>query len=310
LTKDTISLADLRFDPRDTFDSGQVFRWRPSGENRAEWFGVIDGAYVKVNSQSANLIARSPNSKDFDSLVSNYFSFEDNLSSILTALRRREDSYFRECSDSFKGLRLLRQDPWECLVSFVCSINSNIPSIKYKIENLCKRFGERIEVGVNDNIYSFPTPNQLSRAEKVDLLGCKVGFRWRYIKFIAERVACGDLSLETLSDLPYEKARDELISRVSGKTLGVGPKVADCVLLYGLHKTQAFPIDVWILNCLRRNYKEVTHLVSNRTLSAKNYFQISDLMRSKFGKYAGYAQLYLYEKFRRESRITQNRAPA
>ena len=190
----------------------------------------------------------------------------------------------------------------------MCSINCNIPSIKLKIENLSRRFGIRIESRLSDRFYSFPTSHALSKAEKNDLLSCKLGFRWKYVKFIAEQVERGKLDLDRIGRLCYKEALNELMSETSGNTFGVGPKVADCVLLYSFHKAEAFPLDVWIMKYIQRIYEKDPKMVP-KSLSPKNYFLIGDAMRRKFGVNAGYAQLYIYEKIRRDE-ITQNTAQA
>ncbi|MGI0090375.1 MAG: DNA glycosylase, partial [Nitrososphaerales archaeon] len=242
-------------------------------------------------------------------LVEIYFSASDDLDSILASFPQGDENLLN-ATQMFSGLRLLTQDPWECLISFVCSINCNIPSIKLKIENLSRRFGDEIESGLDCKWYSFPSPRSLARAEKRELLDCKVGFRWKYIKFIAKKVETGDLDLEKLSRLKYQEALSELISEISGNTFGVGPKVADCVLLYALHKTEAFPIDVWILRCLKQYYRDLIKIRNCNSLTPKTYFELSELMREKFGSCAGYAQLFLYAKMRHDAHATQGRSRA
>jgi len=236
-------------------------------------------------------------------LIERYFSIHDDLKQTFSTFPL-EDPFLSSALSRFSGLRLLTQDPWECLISFVCSINCNIPSIKLKIENLSRRFGSRIESRLSEKFYSFPTARALSKAEKNDLLSCKLGFRWKYIKFIAEQVEKEILDLDRIDTLPYKEAINELMSESSGKTFGVGPKVADCVLLYSFHKTEAFPLDVWIMKYVQRIYELELETIP-KSLTPKNYLLIGDAMRKRFGIHAGYAQLYLYEKIRRDG-FTQN----
>jgi N-glycosylase/DNA lyase len=305
----TVDLRKLDFDPSVTFDSGQVFRWRPIDAARSEWLGIISGTLLRVSSKEVTNVTTEGSTSDFQDLASRYFSFQDDLHSIFSRFPK-DDSLLNASLNSYRGLRLLTQDPWECLISFVCSINANIPSIRCRIENLCAKYGRRLESSLNDKMYAFPSARVLAKAEKNDLLACKVGFRWRYIKFIAESVERGELDLERLPALNYFEACSELTSEISGKTLGVGPKVADCVLLYSLHKTEAFPIDVWMLKCIRNFYSDVAGSLSPKSLTLKSYRLISESMRNRFGSYAGYAQLYLYEKIRRESMTTLSKARA
>lgn len=300
-------LSPLIFDPSLTFASGQVFRWRPLDETCNEWIGIVSGTVVKISGNSATMIGTNQKNLEFDRLIESYFSFDDDLSYILSTFPR--DKFLSPALKEFEGLRLLTQDPWECLISFVCSINCNIPSIKLKIENLSRKYGNRIVTGTDEVAFSFPSPEVLAKAEKEDLLQCRVGFRWRYIKHIAGKVANGELDLEKLRRLQYAETLSQLISEQTDNTLGVGPKVADCALLYSIHKTEAFPIDVWILRCMKQYYSNSIGPPKS-SLTPKTYNSISESMRKKFGKYAGYAQLYLYSKIRNEASVIQDRLPA
>jgi len=293
-----IPFPDIEFEPSITLDSGQAFRWSPVNESREAWIGIISGALLKVTKKEAAVLGTVDNGFDSE-LVQRYFSVEDDLARIFSTVPSDKtlDSAFKE----LRGLRLLAQDPWECLISFVCSINCNIPSIRLKIGNLSRRYGRRIDTDLDLKTYSFPSAETLAKASKRDLLECRLGFRWKYVKYIAEKVAKGHLDLERLSSVPYRDAFPELISEISGKTFGVGPKVADCTLLYSLHKTEAFPIDVWILRCLKKFYRDEIEIKNLESLTLKKYLAVSDSMRKKFGRYAGYAQLYLYVKMRSDS---------
>ncbi|HVB11825.1 MAG TPA: DNA glycosylase [Nitrososphaerales archaeon] len=294
----TIPFTDLEFDPSITLDSGQAFRWSPVDESRQVWIGIVSDALVRVTKNEAKVLGAVDKSFDSES-IRRYFSLEDDLGSIFSTFP--SDETLDSALEKFRGLRLLKQDPWECLISFVCSINCNIPSIRLKIANLSRRYGRRIDTDLDLKAYSFPTATTLARASKRDLLECRLGFRWRYVKFIAKKVVEGHLDLERLSTVPYRDAFPELISDVSGKTFGVGPKVADCTLLYSLHKMEAFPIDVWILRCLRKFYHDEIEMKNLESLTLKKYLAVSESMRKKFGNYAGYAQLYLYVKMRSDS---------
>ncbi len=292
----TIQFPESYFDPSITLDSGQAFRWNPLDESNQVWVGVVSDKVVKVTKREAVVLGEIHRDPEF---IQRYFSPSDDLESIFSTFPPDEtlDSARRELN----GLRLLSQDPWECLISFVCSINCNIPSIRLKIENLSRRYGKKIDTPLNLNAYSFPSAESLSKASKRDLLACRLGFRWKYVKFIAKKVTAGHLDLERLRTVSYYDAFPELISETSGNTFGVGPKVADCALLYSLHKTEAFPIDVWILRCLKQFYHDEIEIKNLNSLTPKRYFAVSEAMRRRFGKYAGYAQLYLYVKMRGDS---------
>lgn len=304
-----IVVGEQIFNPSTTFSSGQVFRWTPDEQTPGQWLGVIEANLVRVRGRSITRLGRAKKAcTDFGELVSRYFSFADDLDEIFSSFPK-DDFFLNACISEFPGLRLLTQDPWECLLSFVCSINCNIPSIRLKIENLSKKFGDRIETSLDGNFYSFPTPLSLSKAEKSDLLSCKLGFRWKYVRFIAEQVERGSLDLARISSMSYSDAMSELVSEKSHKTFGVGPKVADCTMLYSFHQKQAFPLDIWILKYVRQVYDKENLFPLKKSLTQKNYFMIGDAMRSRYGKNAGYAQLFLYEKIRRGG-LTQNKAQA
>lgn len=297
-----LDLSGLKFEPSRTFDCGQVFRWRPKDIDKREWIGIIHNLVVLVRKNSVKIVSEGPNSGIQNDMIVDYFTPNHDLDSILNLLPH--DEFLTASISEFSGLRLLTQDPWECLISFVCSINKNIPGIRVAIENLCARFGSPIYSDLG-TFYSFPTPDALAHSKKADLLACKVGFRWKYIKYIALKVASGELDLDSLRQLDYEQARKILVSKLSGRTFGVGPKVADCVLLFSLQKTDAFPIDVWMIRCIRRHYSDLlginSSLLASKSLSSRAYAIITETMRTHFGKHAGYAQQYLYMKTRNDS---------
>ncbi len=298
-----IDLSHLKFAASYTFDCGQVFRWRPIDTAKGEWLGVIADSLVRVEKTSVKIFsADGSNHKNQRNLIADYFTPDHDLDSILRTLP--QDEFLSASIKEFPGLRLLTQDPWECLISFVCSINKNIPAIKLAIENLCERFGSPIHTELG-RFYSFPSPGTLASAKKSELLSCKVGFRWKYIKYIAGKVSSGELDLDSLKQLNYDEAREALVSEISGRTFGVGPKVADCALLFSLRKTEAFPMDIWMIRCIKKHYADSLGIkdnaLKNESLSSKAYARISKTMREHFGKYAGYAQQYLYMKTRSES---------
>lgn len=294
------------FNPALTFESGQVFRWRRLGSDLNEWLGVVEGKVIRVKNQSVSLVGETKKSSRFDEFISRYFSVSDDLAHIISTFPQ-DDLFLQASVSEFPGLRLLTQDPWECLISFVCSIDCNIPSIKQKIENLSRRFGERVFTDLDEKFYSFPSSSKLSKAEKSELLDCKLGFRWKYVKFIAKQVESGNLDLGKISDMRYIQGIEELVSQASGKTFGVGPKVADCVLLYSYHKLESFPLDVWMLKYVRA-FRKVSSF--RKSLTPRNYSLIANDMRKRYGEYAGYAQLFLYEKIRRDRSFIQSREQA
>ena len=285
MTPYRIHFPECCFDPSLTLDSGQVFRWNPVDESHQEWIGIVSDKLLKATKNEAVVLAELHRDPEF---FQRYFSVDDNLDTIFSTFP--PDATLDSAKHNFAGFASCPKIHGNALISFVCSINCNIPSIRLKIENLSRRYGRKIDTSLNLNAYSFPSAESLARASKRDLLECRLGFRWKYVKFIAKKVATGQLDLERLRGVSYYDAFPELISETSGKTFGVGPKVADCALLYSLHKTEAFPIDVWILRCLRQFYHDEIEIKNLKSLTPKKYFAVSEAMRRRFGKYAGYAQ--------------------
>jgi N-glycosylase/DNA lyase len=296
-----LDASQLHINPSHTFSCGQAFRWHPLDQKGSKWIGVVGRNVLAVTRDTVKIYSdNSEKNNDEKERIMDYFAFDEDLHRVFQDLPK--DPYLLTAIQEFEGLRLLSQDPWECLVSFLCSINKNIPSIQRIIENLCNRFGERIETDVG-KYRSFPSPQSLANSKESDLLSCKVGFRSKYLRFIAKKIVSGELDLDKLKDLSYEQAKGILVSKISGKTFGVGNKVADCALLFSLKKREAFPIDVWMLRCIRSHYAKrfEINVSALKSLSPKNYEIISKDLRSYFGKHSGYAQQYLYMKTRTDA---------
>lgn len=265
-----------------SLDCGQVFRWT---RIKHHWQGIVEGSLIIIRQKENDLIINeSPTNKDATFLRS-YFRLDDNLPKILSRIKR--DAIMAKAIDELHGLRLIRQDPWECLISFICATYANIPRIKKMIGNLSQKFGDQISTkeGV---FYSFPEHQSLAKATERELRECGLGFRAKYVIETSHRIVDG-FNLQELSKLTYEKARTQLLSLP-----GVGPKVADCVLLFSLDKLEAFPVDVWIARIISKLYLMQQYSCVNST----KYRQISNFGKVYFGKYAGYAQEYLYHFYK------------
>jgi len=251
-----------------TLRCGQVFRWQKRGD---EWIGIVKDSVVSIKQKGDILVAKS-NLTPED--IASYFRLDDDMENIYEHISK--DKLMKEVIARYRGLRLVRQDPWECLISYVCSINNRIPQIEHMIQNLSARFGEEIY----DGVYGFPGPERLADASHDELKKCKLGFRVDWILDIAKKVCEGELQLEKLRDMDYQSAKRELL-----KVNGVGDKVADCVLIYSLDKLEAFPVDVHIRRVVQREY------LKNGRISDK---RIGEWARQYFSEYAGYAQQYLF----------------
>lgn len=300
-----LNLSTIPFDLGHTLDSGQAFRWELRGE---WWEGVLPFGAVKVKQEEASLECQASSESVTPQRVREYFRIDDDLDRVYSRIMK--DDHVAEAIQRYYGLRLIRQDPWECLVSFVIATNTNIPRIKRMISNVCERFGDRGDFG--GMAYShFPTADRLSAASVQELIACGLGYRARFVKSVAERVASGEVHLEELRLAGYERARDILTERLLGEKtlLGIGRKAADCILLFSCDKDSAFPIDVWMARVLARYYPALlgeelagklhSHVSDTGRLSGNDYERVSTAMREYFGEYAGYAQQYLFHNARK-----------
>ncbi|MDA4125821.1 MAG: 8-oxoguanine DNA glycosylase [Thaumarchaeota archaeon] len=288
-----------------TLGSGQLFRWERRGE---WWFGVVSGAGFKVRQEGDTLRCSSGSDLVDNTFVTNYFRLDEDLDHILASIAKDEE--ITKAIEKFYGLRLVRQDPWECLGSFVLATNANIPRIKKMVSSVCSRYGEPTQFE-GDTYHAFPNPEILSKASVPDLRGLGLGYRAPFLKHVAKSVAEGKVDFSRMPSLSYDKSQELLLTELFGEKLllGVGPKVADCVLLYSLGKDEAFPIDVWIARVLAKSYPHLlpkslrSRLLADLKfkLSIQEYRRASSSIRSHFGMFAGYAQQYLYMAAREDS---------
>jgi N-glycosylase/DNA lyase len=243
-----------------TLSCGQVFRWH---RHEGFWYGFIKRKPVKIRQENGDLIfSGKVNGKD----LADYFNFDlDYIQVIRTFPKSR---ILIIALKKYWGLRLIKQDPFECLVSYILSSQNNIPRINKMVNELSFRFGKEITFE-GRKVHVFPSLKELSKCCRGDLRPCRLGFRDKFLDDAIRKLCLREVKLEKIGKMSYEKAMNELL-----KIKGVGKKIANCVLLFGFNKYEAFPIDVWIARILRK------------------YFPGKDA--SYFGKYAGYAQEFLY----------------
>ena len=264
---------------------GQVFRWRKVD---GWWYGIVGRNVVKVRQCGGELEFENVSGE----FVRSYFGLNDDLAQISRCIGK--DDYVRQALGRFEGLRIVRQVPWECLISFICATYKNIAAIELMLRKLSVKFGEK-QVFDGHEFYLFPTFETLADASENSLKECGLGYRAKYVQATAKKIRDEKIVLEDLKNLPYLEARKALL-----EFSGVGLKVADCVLLFSLEKTEAFPVDVWVKRVILNHYKDqlpevfVKKLQSHNSLTNGEYQKISDFARSYFGPYAGYAQEYLY----------------
>ncbi|HZK34367.1 MAG TPA: DNA glycosylase, partial [Bacillota bacterium] len=238
--------------------------------------GIVGDKVCRVISRPDRLILENCTEKDFDAIWRYYFDFDRDYESIKEQLSK--DSILREAITYGWGIHILNQDPWETLISFIISANNNIGRIKNIIERLSHRLGKPVSYEGRD-YYTFPEPEALAWLDDEVLKQCGCGYRGPYIKETARMVAEGEIDPLALRQIPYLKARQELL-----KCKGVGEKVADCISLFSLGKIQAFPVDVWIKRIMEEFYLHGEAPVK----------KIRAIAEQKFGKYAGLAQQYLF----------------
>ncbi len=278
-----------------TLCCGQVFRWEKKGD---WWYGIVRDQAFKIRQVNAELEFANADEK----FITNYFGLNDDLQKIRAKIGK--DKHIRKALREFWGLRVVRQDPWECLISYICATYKNIPAIRHMLLGLSSKFGEKTTLDSME-FFKFPTPERLATATANDLLECGLGYRAKYVQDTSNRIFENDFEFESLRQLPYEQAKKQICNFA-----GVGPKVADCVLLFSLGKTEAFPVDRWIERVILNHYvdhlpPETAQKLKQRTgLTNSEYAALNAFGRWYFGEYAGYAQEYLYH-YERMSHKTQ-----
>jgi len=273
-------------DLENTLFSGQCFRWQKDGS----WYlGVLKDNVIKVRLRGTSLEYFSyPDSEsDLELVINNYFRLSDDIEKIKKTIINI-DQRFLKIIEKTNGLRILEQEAWECLISFICSSASNIPRIAKMINDMCELFGEKIKIMKRD-FYAFPSPEILSSVTEQDLKSFGSGYRAKFLLTAAKKIAKNDINLSWVKSLNYNKAVDTLVLSLPG----VGYKIADCVLLFSLNKMEAFPVDRWVQRAINDLYF-TSDQVSVK--AARKFGQ------SKFGKYAGYAQQYLFDYWRVKNR--------
>ena len=277
---------DVPFNLDATLCCGQTFRWNKSGD---WWFGVVGDRVVKIR-QTAGTLEFTGNVDDY--FIKHYFSLDHDLQRISGEIGK--DPYVKAALQEFWGLRILRQPKWECLVSFICATYKSVAAIRQMLNKLAVKLGEK-KVFDGSDFYSFPSSEQVAAASLRDLESCGLGYRARYIQETSRQIHTGKTDLEALRKLPCDQGRKEL-----RQLAGVGSKVADCVLLFSMDKLESFPVDVWVKRILLRHYAEhlpdalVKKLSSRKNFTNTEYEELNRFGREYFGKYAGYAQEYLY----------------
>ncbi|QUH24863.1 DNA-3-methyladenine glycosylase family protein [Serpentinicella alkaliphila] len=263
------------FDLKHTFECGQCFRWNE--EEDGSYTGIAFGKILNVKKDNNVFVFSDTNKEDFENIWFNYFDLGRNYGEIKSCINR--DEMIEQAIEFGSGIRILNQELWETIVSFIISANNNIPRIKKSIEMICERYGEYIGTYKGQKRFSFPDANILKELREEDLKECNTGYRAGYIIESAKIFSNERTTLDLFKELNSEMSLKEL-TRFSG----VGPKVAHCINVFALGKRDAFPVDVWIKRIVEHLYfKEIT-----------TPRKIQDFAYEKFGLNAGYAQQYLF----------------
>ena len=276
-----LSFKGQPFDLHNTLFSGQNFRWRKIGER---YTGVVFGNVVDVQLDGDGLEFTSY--PDLDSimgpLLRDYFSLDFDIDAVYDSISK--DNHIRVAIERYRGMRILRQDPWETVVSFLCAQASNVPRITKNVEDMCESFGSEIGLGR----HNYPTPEQLASAGENALREIGLGYRAKFLVDTARCVADSEIQLTQLRTASYDDALASLLM-----LNGVGDKVANCILLFALDKPSAFPVDTWIQKMLQQWY------LGQRKTGLK---QMRMWAQDYFGQHAGYANQYIFHSSRIENK--------
>ncbi|HZK39765.1 MAG TPA: DNA glycosylase [Clostridia bacterium] len=242
--KDGLLITELNcFDLDLTLHCGQAFRWQ---KNENGWHhGVAFGKALDIRQTAQGILLSSSSVADFEQIWRRYFDLDRDYAHLCRNFCM--DTSLKTAVEQFPGIRILKQEPWEALCSFIISQNNNIPRIKGIIARLCETFGDPL--GQDD--FAFPSPERIAKLRVEDLAPLRAGFRARYILDAAQKVASGEVMLKKLDNAPLDEARQELT-----KITGVGAKVAECTLLYGCGRVDAFPVDVWVKRLMEELYPQ------------------------------------------------------
>lgn len=276
------------FNLKHIFECGQCFRWNE--EDDGSWIGIIKDAVIRVKKENQNIVftGKVLGDKSFKEIIYDYFDLNTDYREYKNELSQI-DEYLKESIEFGEGIRILKQDLWETIISFIISANNNIPRIKKIINAISYTYGKKI-VFENEEYYLFPTPEELSKATVEDLRKLGLGFRDKRIHETTRLINEEMVSLDNIENMiDTNQMREELL-----KLDGVGPKVADCILLFALKRLDVFPIDVWVRRVMNDLY------IHNEDENKVNKKELQSLAEEKFKGLSGIAQQYLFY-WRRET---------
>jgi len=264
-----------------SINSGQVFLWEKDG---TDWYGINGQDVLKINKNG--IIKSILNSK------TNFFRKNDNMEEIIKSISK--DKTLKKAIKEYEGLRLFRQNPFQCMISFIISSNSNIPKIKSSLEKITKKFGTQVKIQ-NKEFFLFPEPEKIEKASIDEIKACGVGYRAQFIKEAAKMVVLKKIDFKYLEKCDYHEAKKNICL-----VPGIGNKVADCIMLFSLNKLEAFPLDTWIIKILEKYYSKEFKM-ETKTITQKQYELLHEKIVNHFGPYCGYAQQFLFKMEREKN---------
>lgn len=268
------------FNLRDIFECGQCFRWNK--EEDESYTGIFENNVINVQSNGSKIIFKGICKENIQEVVTNYFDLNRDYTKIKNELSKIDD-YMKNSIQYGEGIRILNQDLWETIISFIISANNNIPRIKGIIERLSKNYGNEI-IWNGKKYYTFPTAEELRNVSVEEYRKLGLGFRDIRVYETTQMILNKEVDLEKLFNEKTETVREELL-----KLSGVGPKVADCILLFStLKRFEVFPIDVWVRRVMNDLY------IKNEDENKVSKKQILEIAENKYGNLAGIAQQYLF----------------
>ena len=263
-----------------SINSGQVFLWEKNGN---DWYGINGQDILKINKNG--IIKSLLNSK------TNFFRKNDNMQEIIKSISK--DEIVKKSVKQYVGLRIFKQDPFQCMISFIISSNSNIQKIKSSLEKISKKFGTKVKIQ-NKEFFLFPKPEKLANASIEEIKKCGVGYRAPFIKQASKMIVLKKINFKYLEKCDYQEAKKKICV-----IPGIGNKVADCILLFSLNKLEAFPLDTWMIKILEKYYSNQFN-IETKTITEKQYQILHEKIVNYFGPYCGCAQQFLF-KMEREN---------
>ena len=263
-----------------SINSGQVFLWQKS---KNYWYGIDGQNILKIN-QKGKI-------KSMQNMKTSFLRKNDDIEKIIKSISK--DKTIKKAVKKYEGLRIFNQDPFQCMISFIISSNSNIQKIKSSLEKISRKFGKKVVIE-DQEFFLFPKPEKIAKASISEIKTCGVGYRAPFIKEAAKMVTEKKINFEYLKNSNYDETKRNL-----RLIPGIGNKVADCIMLFSLNKLDAFPLDTWMIKILEKYYSKEFQ-IETKTITEKQYEILHEKIVDYFGPYCGFAQQFLF-KMEREN---------